>query len=199
MDWQKETVCKTRLQEEETDRESFVFEKINLGSRDICIMENGSGSGKLWKKTADLHIAMGEPEAFSDETGKLSALRPHHVTDRPKTVPAGSRNLGFAGAFSRLEKGFCLTGNYAVSSARSTVDELMHAGNGWRNRREKEVPDREMAHSLQGGQFIVPCRSVTFRSVIFVHGHARYRWYILLKRRWINAVYRRYQSGQEAA
>ena len=26
-----------------------------------------------------------------------------------------------------------------------------------------------------------------------------YRWYILLKRRWINAVYRRYQSGQEAA
>ena len=47
-------------------------------------MENGSGSGKLWKKTADLHIAMGEPEAFSDETGKLSSLRPHHFTDRLK-------------------------------------------------------------------------------------------------------------------
>lgn len=84
--------------------------------------------GNYGKKTADLHIAMGEPEAFSDETGKLSSLRPHHFTDRPKTVPAGSRNLGFVGAFSRLEKGFCLTGNYAVSSARSTVDELMHAG-----------------------------------------------------------------------
>lgn len=124
----KKLYVKRRLQEEETDRESFVFEKINLGSGDICIMENGSGSGKLWKKTADLHIAMGEPEAFSDETGKLSSLRPHHFTDRPKTVPAGSRNLGFVGAFSRLEKGFCLTGNYAVSSARSTVDELMHTG-----------------------------------------------------------------------
>ena len=76
----------------------------------------------------DLHIAMGEPEAFSDETGKLSSLRPHHFTDRPKTVPAGSRNLGFVGAFSRLEEGCCLTGNYAVASARSAVDELMHAG-----------------------------------------------------------------------
>ena len=29
-----------------------------------------------------------------------------------------------------------------------------------------------MAHSLQSGQFIVPCRPVIFRSVIFVHGHA---------------------------
>ena len=55
----KKLYVKRRLQEEETDRESFVFEKINLGSGDICIMENGSGSGKLWKKTADLHIAMG--------------------------------------------------------------------------------------------------------------------------------------------
>ena len=27
-----------------------------------------------------------------------------------------------------LEEGCCLTGNYAVASARSAVDELMHAG-----------------------------------------------------------------------
>ena len=27
-------------------------------------MDNGSGSGKLWKEAADLHIALGEPEAF---------------------------------------------------------------------------------------------------------------------------------------
>lgn len=123
----KKLYVKRRLQEEEIDRESFVFEKINIGSGDICIMENGSGSRKLWKKTADLHIALGEPETFAGEKALLCPLRPHHFTDRPKTVPTGSRNLGFTGAFSRLEKGFCLTGNYAVASARSAVDELMRA------------------------------------------------------------------------
>ena len=60
----KKLYVKRRLQEEETDRESFVFEKINLGFGDICIMENGSGSGKLWKKTADPHIAMGGRKLF---------------------------------------------------------------------------------------------------------------------------------------
>ncbi len=124
----KKLYVKRRLQDEETDRESFVFEKIELGSGDVCIMENGSGSGKLWEKTADLHIAMGEPEAFAGEKGELLPLQPHHFTDRPKTFPTGSRNLGFVGVFSRLEKGVCLTGNYAVASARSAVDELMRAG-----------------------------------------------------------------------
>ena len=124
----KKLYVKRRLQEEETDRESFVFEKINVGYGDICIMENGSGSGKLWEKTAGLHIALGEPEAFAGEEALIRPLRPHHFTDRPKTVPTGSRNLGFVGAFSRLEAGFCLTGNYAVASARSAVDELMRAG-----------------------------------------------------------------------
>lgn len=124
----KKLYVKRRLQEEETDREAFVFEKIDLRSGDVCIMDNGSGSGKLWKKAADLHIALGEPEAFVGEEDKLQPLRPHHFTDRPKTVPTGSRNLGFVGAFSRLEEGCCLTGNYAVASARSAVDELMHAG-----------------------------------------------------------------------
>ena len=60
----KKLYVKRRLQEEETDREAFVFEKIDLRSGDVCIMDNGSGSGKLWKKAADLHIALGEPEAF---------------------------------------------------------------------------------------------------------------------------------------
>ena len=60
-------------------------------------MDNGSGSGKLWKKAADLHIALGEPEAFVGEEDKLQPLRPHHFTDRPKTVPTGSRNLGLVG------------------------------------------------------------------------------------------------------
>ena len=124
----KKLYVKRRLQEEETDREAFVFEKIDLRSGDVCIMDNGSGSGKLWKKAADLHIALGEPEAFVGEEDKLQPLRPHHFTDRPKTVPTGSRNLGFVGAFSRLEEGCCLTGNYAVASARSAVDELMHVG-----------------------------------------------------------------------
>ena len=124
----KKLYVKRRLQEEETDREAFVFEKIDLRSGDVCIMDNGSGSGKLWKKAADLHIALGEPEAFVGEDGELMPLRPHHFTDRPKTVPTGSRNLGFVGAFSRLEEGCCLTGNYAVASARSAVDELMHVG-----------------------------------------------------------------------
>lgn len=190
---------KRRLQEEETDRESFVFEKINLGSGDICIMENGSGSGKLWKKTADLHIAMGEPEAFSDETGKLSSPRPHHFTDRPKTVPAGSRNLGFVGAFSRLEKGFCLTGNYAVSSARSTVDELMHAGK-WLEEQERErSPGPENGSQFTRWSVHCTVQVCNFQVCNFRAWSCRYRWYILLKRRWINAVYRRYQSGQEAA
>ena len=124
----KKLYVKRRLQEEETDRESFVFEKINLGSRDICIMESGSGSGKLWEKAAALHIALGDPEMLTGPGGGILPLKPHHFTDRPKTVPTGSRNLGFTGAFSRLEKGFCLTGNYAVASARSAVDGLMHAG-----------------------------------------------------------------------
>lgn len=124
----KKLYVKRRLQEEETDRESFVFEKINLNSGDICIMENGSGSGKLWQKVADLNIALGEPEVFAGEDGELMPLRPHHFTDRPKTVPTGSRNIGLVGAFSRLEEGYCLTGNYAVASARSAVDELLHAG-----------------------------------------------------------------------
>ena len=124
----KKLYVKRRLQEEETDRESFVFEKINLNSGDICIMENDSGSGKLWEKTAALHIALGDPEAFTGPGGSILPLKPHHFTDRPKTVPTGSRNLGFAGACARLEDGFCLTGNYAVASARSAVDELMQAG-----------------------------------------------------------------------
>lgn len=83
---------------------------------------------EIMEKAADLHIALGEPEAFVGEEDKLQPLRPHHFTDRPKTVPTGSRNLGFVGAFSRLEEGCCLTGNYAVASARSAVDELMHVG-----------------------------------------------------------------------
>ena len=29
--------------------------------------------GKLWKKAADLHIALGEPEAFVGEEDKLQA------------------------------------------------------------------------------------------------------------------------------
>lgn len=124
----KKLYVKRRLQEEETDRESFVFEKINLGSGDICIMENDSDSGKLWEKAAALHIALGDPEAFTGPGGGILPLKPHHFTDRPKTIPTGSKNLGFTGAFSRLEKGFCLTGNYAVASARSAVDGLMHAG-----------------------------------------------------------------------
>ena len=81
---------------------------------------------KMSKKFVMISCPNGEEP--QDDTFKMGTLRPHHFTDRPKTVPAGSRNLGFVGAFSRLEKGFCLTGNYAVSSARSTVDELMHAG-----------------------------------------------------------------------
>mgnify|MGYP000556233094 CR=1 FL=1 len=67
----KKLYVKRRLQEEETDREAFVFEKIDLRSGDVCIMDNGSGSGKLWKKAADLHIALGEPEAFVGEEDKL--------------------------------------------------------------------------------------------------------------------------------
>lgn len=46
----KKLYVKRRLQEEETDREAFVFEKIDLRSGDVCIMDNGSGSGKLWKR-----------------------------------------------------------------------------------------------------------------------------------------------------
>lgn len=46
----KKLYVKRRLQEEETDRESFVFEKINLGFGDICIMENGSGFWEIMEK-----------------------------------------------------------------------------------------------------------------------------------------------------
>ena len=134
----KALYVKRKLQEEDINRESFVFEKIMVKSADICIMENGYKDGALWKKAAPLSLGFGAPEGLSDaqiSSGGLE-LCPHGYTDRPLTVPVKSRNLGFTGAFSRLEKGCCLTGEYAVSSARSAADKLLRAGKWAADRKE---------------------------------------------------------------
>ena len=134
----KALYVKRKLQEEDIDRESFVFEKIMVKSADICIMENGYKDGALWKKAAPLSLGFGAPEGLSDAQRSSGGLElcPHGYTDRPLTVPVKSRNLGFTGAFSRLEKGCCLTGEYAVSSARSAADKLLRAGKWAGDRKE---------------------------------------------------------------
>ena len=121
---------------------SFVFEKIMVKSADICIMENGYKDGALWKKAAPLSLGFGAPEGLSDaqiSSGGLE-LCPHGYTDRPLTVPVKSRNLGFTGAFSRLEKGCCLTGEYAVSSAGVRQINCCAQENGLQTGKKQEDP-----------------------------------------------------------